>query len=158
MPIDFAHVDWLHVAILAMFAFVATASGQSAVVRPMGLGLDSGAAIRGNIRVLDLLSALALTSDADGRPEVYTCEGDDSRPNRPRRAAAAQPGERHHASPISKGLSKTRSVTGGMWGKDEWIAQKNGSQRPITLHRLSLIGACKCAKRTTFSLSSPNSQ
>ena len=25
MPIDFAHVDWLHVAILAVFAFVATA-------------------------------------------------------------------------------------------------------------------------------------
>jgi hypothetical protein len=71
----------------------------------MGLGLDSSAAIRGTICILDL-SALAFRSGVDSRSEVYTVERGDSFTNgRSRSSEAIEPSERHHAPPMSNELT-----------------------------------------------------
>jgi hypothetical protein len=73
----------------------------------MGLGLDCGTVIRGNVHVLDL-SALAFRSNVHRRP-VYTIErGDSFTCGRSRAPEAVEPSQRHHASPMSNELTRSK--------------------------------------------------
>ena len=58
MPIDLAQVDWLYVAVLAIFVFVTTAvGGVLSFGHRWTAATLSALSIRGAVRVLDLLPA-----------------------------------------------------------------------------------------------------
>ena len=98
MPIDLATVDWLYVVVLALFVFVATLiANVLSFGRHIARRRAVGGAVRGGLRVLDLLPAPLAAADrahaAEGRGDDGARAGRSGRAN-----AAAQSGDGYHAA------------------------------------------------------------
>ena len=98
IPIDWANVNWVYVAVLAIFVFVATLIGNLLVAEPPRYRrLAVGDAVCRRLRLLDLLSARAAAADLVAQKPAVD--------RSPAGCAAArgsgqavQPGHRHHAA------------------------------------------------------------
>src|SRR6516165_7536943 len=93
MPIDLGQVDWLYVAVLAVFAFAASVVVQT----PRHRGHTGGGFVRSDIRILDLLPARLAASDVDSGSEVSGHRGRAGRPRHPAKAEQSDHG--HLAAP-----------------------------------------------------------
>jgi hypothetical protein len=88
MPIDLGQVDWLYVAVLAVFAFAANVVANLLSFKRRGIAAILAAVFfRSDIRILDLLPARLAASDVDSGSEV---SGHRRRAGRPRHPAKAE--------------------------------------------------------------------
>src|SRR5437764_7349964 len=97
MPIDLGQVDWLYVAVLAVFAFAANVVAIVVVQTPRHRRHTGGGVVRSDIRILDLLPAWLAASDVDSGSKVSGHRGRAGRPRHPPKAE--QSGHGHLAAP-----------------------------------------------------------